>query len=144
MIGFAHYQARNAKMRIECTVTVIYCHRNLSRSRRRSARHRAARSSNGSNPRSRLRTHWSNVAAIRSGEDDELVEVAPLLDRCGPIDAFLGKAEDEQASRALRLAETSSRPVGSTDWLADLERSSGRTLQPCKRGPKPKVNETRA
>ena len=84
---------------------------------------------------------WSSVAAHRSGEDDELVEVAPLLDRYGPIDAFLGTAEDEQATRALRMAETSGRPVGGEAWLNDLERLSGRTLQRRKPGPKPAMPE---
>ena len=80
---------------------------------------------------------WSSVAAHRAGEDDELVDVAPLLDRFGPMDKFLGGAEDEQATRALRIAETTGRPVGATDWLLDLERRSGRTLQRRKPGPKP-------
>ena len=82
---------------------------------------------------------WSSVAAHFAGEDDDLVEVAPLLDRYGPIDAFLGGVEDEQATRALRMAETSGRPVGSANWLSAIERSSGRTLQRRKPGPKPVI-----
>ena len=81
---------------------------------------------------------WSSVRAHLAGENDELVEVAPLLDRYGPIDAFLGGAEDEQATRALRMAETTGRPAGSAQWVADLEQRSGRSLQPRKRGPKPR------
>ena len=81
---------------------------------------------------------WSSVRAHRAGEDDELVEVAPLLERYGPIEAFLGTAEDEQATRALRTAETTGRPVGSSAWLAELEVRSGRSLAPRKRGPKPR------
>ena len=84
---------------------------------------------------------WSSVAAHRAGEDDELVQVAPLLDRYGPIDAFLGGVEDEQATRALRMAETTGRPVGGEAWLNDLERLSGRTLQRRKPGPKPATLE---
>ncbi len=80
---------------------------------------------------------WSSVRAHRAGEDDELVEVAPLLERHGPIDAFLGGTEDEQATRALRMAETTGRPVGSRSWVEEMERLSGRALAPRKRGRKP-------
>lgn len=48
---------------------------------------------------------WSSVRAHRDGEDDGLVEVAPLLERYGPIERWLDGAEDEQATRALRMAE---------------------------------------
>ena len=84
---------------------------------------------------------WSSVRAHLAGEDDELVEVAPLLDRLGDFGAFLGAAEDQQATRALRLAETTGRPAGSAAWLAILEDRSGRSLAPKKRGPKPKARE---
>jgi len=81
---------------------------------------------------------WSSVRAHRAGEDDALVEVAPLLDRFGPIETFLGRPEDEQATRALKMAETTGRPTGEPAWLAMLEERCGRTLQPQKRGPKPR------
>ena len=83
---------------------------------------------------------WSSARAHVAGEDDQLVEVAPLLDRYGEFAAFIGGEQDEQATRALRLAETTGRPVGGTDWVAEIERRSGRTLAPRKRGPKPKGN----
>jgi putative transposase len=81
---------------------------------------------------------WSSVAAHLAGEDDELVEVAPLLDRYGDFGTFLGGEEDQQATRKLRSAETTGRPAGSAEWLAELEERSGRTLAPQKRGPKPR------
>ena len=84
---------------------------------------------------------WSNAAAHLAGEDDELVEVAPLLERVGDFAAFLGTAEDQQASRALRMAETSGRPVGSAAWVGALEAHSGRSLAPRKRGPQAKQKE---
>ena len=68
-------------------------------------------------------------AAHRAGEDDELVEVAPLLDRFGLIDVFLGSADDKQATRALKKAEITGRPVGCLDWLIEWGRISGLTLQ---------------
>jgi len=79
---------------------------------------------------------WSSVRAHLAGEDDALVEVAPLLDRYGDFAALLGGEDDQQASRALRTAQTTGRPVGSADWLALIEQRSGRKLTPGKRGPK--------
>jgi putative transposase len=83
---------------------------------------------------------WSSARAHLAGRDDGLVEVAPLLERYGEFSAFLGAAEDEQATRALRLAETTGRPVGRADWLSEIEARSGRSLAPKKRGPKPKLS----
>ncbi len=82
---------------------------------------------------------WSSARAHIAARDDGLVEVAPLLERCGSFAAFLGGAEDEPATRALRLAETTGRPVGAGAWLAALEMRSGRRLAPRKRGPKPRA-----
>lgn len=79
---------------------------------------------------------WSSAPAHLAGEDDELAVVAPLLDRVGDFAAFLGSAEDQQATRALREAETSGRPLGAAAWIAALEARSGRTLAARKRGPK--------
>ena len=79
---------------------------------------------------------WSSAAAHLARADDELVEVAPLLERVGDFAAFLGTKEDQQATRALRMAETTGRPVGDAAWVAALEERSGRTLAAQKRGRK--------
>jgi len=80
---------------------------------------------------------WSSTRAHFAGEDDALVEVAPLLDRLGDFAAFLGADEDQQATRALRMAETTGRPIGTGEWISEIERRTGRSLAPAKRGPKP-------
>ena len=82
---------------------------------------------------------WSSSRAHLAGEDDELVSVAPLLERIGDFAAFLGGPEDQQATRALRMAETTGRPVGHDDWIAAIERSTGRSLARRKPGRKPSV-----
>jgi putative transposase len=82
---------------------------------------------------------WSSARAHLAECDDRLVEVAPLLERVGDFALFLGSAEDQQATRALRIAETTGRPVGSAEWVGKLEASSGRSLAPKKRGPRPKA-----
>jgi putative transposase len=83
---------------------------------------------------------WSSVRAHLAGQSDRFVKVAPALDRIGDFAAFLEEPFDEAASYAdLRKAERIGRPVGSKEWLADMEASSGLTLSPGKRGPKPKL-----
>ena len=39
---------------------------------------------------------------------------------------------------SLRKAESVGRPVGSPEWLADMEALTGRALRAAKRGPKPR------
>jgi hypothetical protein len=41
---------------------------------------------------------------------------------------------------ALRIAESVGRPIGSAEWLKELEERSGKTLASGKRGPKPRAN----
>lgn len=80
---------------------------------------------------------WSSVAAHLAAQDDGLVRVAPVLDRYGPFAAFLGAGElAEEGYRALRQSETTGRPLGSDEWLGQLETATGRTLKARKRGPK--------
>lgn len=80
---------------------------------------------------------WSSVAAHLAGEDDALVTVAPLLERYGPFAGFLDDPRaDEAAWTALRMSETTGRPLGSDEWIERLEAKTGRTLKPQKRGPK--------
>jgi putative transposase len=79
---------------------------------------------------------WSSARAHLAGRDDELVEVAPLLKRTGDFAAFLGKQEDQQATRALRMAETTGRPLGEASWVDALETKTGRTLAARKPGRK--------
>ncbi len=83
---------------------------------------------------------WSSARAHSAGEDDELVEVAPLLERVGDFAAFLGTDEDQQATRALRMAETTGRPLGDASWVTALEERTGRTLAARKRGRKGREN----
>jgi putative transposase len=81
---------------------------------------------------------WSSAGAHLSGEDDHVVKVAPALERVGDFAAFLGGSFDEaQSYAALRKAESVGRPVGSPEWLADMEERTGLALRPQKRGPKP-------
>ncbi len=83
---------------------------------------------------------WSSVNAHFTGVNDHVVNLAPALDRVGNFRAFLGEEFDEAMSyAALRKAESVGRPIGSKDWLADMEAKTGLTLAAQKRGPKPTV-----
>jgi putative transposase len=65
---------------------------------------------------------WSSVAAHLAGEDDALVRVATALDRHGDFAKFLGDVSDwGEAWRALRRSETTGRPLGSPEWIAEIE-----------------------
>lgn len=83
--------------------------------------------------------HWSSVRAHIAGADDHVATVAPALTRVGDFATFLGEDFDEAFTyAALRKAETLGRPIGSTEWLADMTAKVGRALTPGKRGPKPR------
>ena len=82
---------------------------------------------------------WSSVRAHLVGKDDHVVKVVPALERIGDFGLFLEEAFDEALTyAALRKAETIGRPVGSREWLEDMERRTGLALLPGKRGPKPR------
>jgi len=82
---------------------------------------------------------WSSTRAHLAGESDGYVDVAAALERVGNFRAFLGEDFDEALTYAgLRKAESVGRPVGSAEWLADMEARTGITLSPGKRGPKSK------
>jgi len=82
---------------------------------------------------------WSSVRAHLAGKDDHVVKVAPAMERIGDFGAFLGEDFDEAFTyAALRKAESIGRPVGSQEWLKDMESRTGLALLPGKRGPKPR------
>jgi putative transposase len=82
----------------------------------------------------------SSVRAHLAGQDDGVVTVAPALERIGNFATFLSEDFDEAMTRAaLRKAESVGRPIGSKEWITDMEARTGRTLAPQKRGPKPRA-----
>ena len=78
---------------------------------------------------------WSSAVAHLTGQDDELVKVQPVLERCGDFSALLATEQDDVYLK-LRQSETTGRPLGSKAWIEQLERETGKTLRPRKRGPK--------
>lgn len=73
----------------------------------------------------------SSPLALREGANDGVVTVAPVLKRVGDFGAFLDEAFNEAFSYAARRkAESISRPVGSSQWLEDIEAKTGIALRP--------------
>jgi putative transposase len=82
---------------------------------------------------------WSSVRAHLAGRDDALVAVRPLLDRVDRFADLVAPADDDRAFAPLRAAEGSGRPLGSADFVAELERRLGRRLAPRPPGRKPRL-----
>jgi putative transposase len=82
---------------------------------------------------------WSSVGAHFEGKDDELVKVAPVLERYGDFAKYLAQGNDSaDAFKGLRQSETTGRPLGDDDWMTQISAMVGKDLKPRKRGPKGK------
>ena len=56
-----------------------------------------------------------------AGRDDGLVRVVPLIERVGLFVDLIGLETDQIPFAALREAESTGRPLGSDDFVAELE-----------------------
>lgn len=82
---------------------------------------------------------WSSVhAQLGRPAGDGLTTTAPVAERYPDFAEMLAAGEDEARTDRLRRAESIGRPLGDADFITALEARSGRTLQPGRRGPKPK------
>jgi len=94
--------------------------------------------------RARLADHaqdwrWSSVHAhLGLAADDGITAVGPVLERFADLAERIVVGEDLAMSARLRKAELIGRPIGGADFIAALERQTGRRLLPAKRGPRPK------
>ena len=70
------------------------------------------------------------------GEDDDLVNVSPLLEIAGDWGDFLSEDISEQERNELRRYERNGRPLGSEHFVQKVEKELGRMLRPQKPGPK--------
>jgi len=80
---------------------------------------------------------WSSTRAHLRGRDDGLTTLQPIKDRFPRFADLLATEADPELFERLRAAESIGRPLGSDRFLARLERRTGRTLKPARRGPKP-------
>ena len=83
---------------------------------------------------------WSSARAHLAGKDDGLVRMQPLLDQVGDWAGFLEAGLSEAEHAAIRAGERTGRPLGSPEFVADLEQRLGRVLARQKSGPKGKAD----
>src|SRR5258705_3384069 len=87
---------------------------------------------------------WSSARAHLLGRDDGLVKVAPLLARVPDWAAFLRAGMDPAVADEFRKHQSTGRPLGSDDFIGQLEDLLGRILRPRKPGPVPSSPGTAA
>lgn len=80
---------------------------------------------------------WSSTRAHLRGKDDGVTALAPVKDRFPRFADLLDEVPDDDLFDRLRSAESIGRPLGGDRFVARLEKLTGRTLKPGKRGPKP-------
>jgi putative transposase len=80
---------------------------------------------------------WSSVTAHLRGQDDSLVQVAPVLARVERFAELIATEPDDPAFAAIRAAETTGRPLATTAFIADLEQRLGRPIARRAPGRKP-------
>lgn len=88
------------------------------------------------------RWRWSSARAHLAGEEDPLVEVAPLLARMPDWAGFLRTTMPAARRTLFERHLGTGRPLGPTSFLDTLEHRLGLGLRPRKRGPRPKVPGT--
>jgi putative transposase len=81
--------------------------------------------------------HWSSVRAHLSAAGDALVQVCPVLDRIPHLRQLLDDSAGEDFTD-LRRAESTGRPLGNADFIADLERLPDRSIARRKSRPQSK------
>ena len=79
---------------------------------------------------------WSSARAHVAGQDDDLVRVAPLLDRVADWPGFLDAGKDDDAMEIMQQHERTGRPLGDAQFVESLESSLGRVLRRQRPGPK--------
>ncbi len=79
---------------------------------------------------------WSSAQAHLQGEDDILVKVEPLLSIIPDWREMLASDLSEEEYDTLRLHERTGRPLGSDDFVEEVEKRTARVLRKQKPGPK--------
>ena len=82
---------------------------------------------------------WSSAKAHLCEFDDDLVSVAPMLQRVVDWESYLTEGTRQRIDELLRLHQRTGRPLGSLSFIEKLEALCGRTLRPLKSGPKKKA-----
>jgi putative transposase len=84
---------------------------------------------------------WSCTRALLGFEEDSLTSVARVRALWPDLEEMLAEKPHKDAFDQLRMAESVGRPLGDTVFMNALEKATGRTLIPAKRGPKAKNDD---
>jgi putative transposase len=79
--------------------------------------------------------HWSSAKAHLTGRDDGLVKVSPMLDRITNWTDYLSAGHHDETAIIQQHTRTG-RPLGSTNFIENLEALTGKTLTPGRPGRK--------
>jgi len=82
---------------------------------------------------------WSSARTHILRTADPVVTNHSLSAAIADWHAFLAEGIDDDGLRQMRLHQKTGRPMGSETFIDSVERESGRTLRPLKRGPKRKA-----
>jgi putative transposase len=87
---------------------------------------------------------WSSARAHLSGADDDVVSVGRVLKAVPDWRAFLAEGTPLKDRQTIDSRIRTGRPMGSAQFVAELEQKLGRVLAKQKPGPKPKRRKQQA
>jgi putative transposase len=73
---------------------------------------------------------WSSARAHLKGEDDMLVSVEPVIERVGNWAEYLSDNGNNKNTELIKQHTRTGRPLGSTEFIRELEISTGEELAP--------------
>ncbi len=79
---------------------------------------------------------WSSARAHLAGQDDQLVNVSPMLDQVANWQAYLESDLDDATIKTLKMHSNTGRPLGDDSFVDMLELKLDKSLRPLKRGRK--------
>ena len=80
---------------------------------------------------------WASTRAHLFGNTDGITALAPIKQGFSDFADLIASAPGADRFDRLRAAESIGHPLGDDRFLGRIERRTGRTLKPSKRGPKP-------
>jgi putative transposase len=83
---------------------------------------------------------WSSVHEHLRSDDDQLVNVQPMLDRVSDWRNYLNESEDTRDLSHIRKHARTGRTLGDDRLVNAMEAKTGRILRPMKPGRKPKAS----
>lgn len=78
---------------------------------------------------------WSSVHAHFKGDDDDLVDVSPMLERFPDWGSYLSESSPKSIIDTIRSSASSGRPAGDDAFISMVEKKTGKRLRKCRPGP---------